>query len=106
VVLVLPLPNIFSLIGFVVIGLGEAPFYPSMIHETPNRFGERVSQAAMGLQMAGAYVGSTFLPQFVGLMADGLSLAFLPWFLILLILGMFWFNELIPRKTQKLREGQ
>ncbi|MDR2527569.1 MAG: MFS transporter, partial [Synergistaceae bacterium] len=57
IMLFLPCPPIGSLAGFVLIGLGCAPFYPAMIHQTPRRFGERRSQAAMGLQMASAYVG-------------------------------------------------
>ena len=48
--------------GMVALGLGFAPVYPSMIHETPYRFGAERSQAVIGLQMACAYVGTTFVP--------------------------------------------
>lgn len=62
--LLLPLPIYFSLIGLILIGLGCAPIYPSMIHETPSRFGKTASQSIMGLQMAFAYIGSTFMPPY------------------------------------------
>src|SRR5699024_6305534 len=52
IILLLPLPTVFSLIGFVVIGLGLAPIFPCMLHETPTRFGKKHSQTIMGYQMA------------------------------------------------------
>ena len=50
-----------SIAGLLFIGLGCAPIYPSLLHETPNTFGASNSQALMGIQMACAYVGSTFM---------------------------------------------
>ena len=100
-VLILPLPTIFSLVGFALVGLGCAPFYPAMIHETPARFGARNSQAAMGLQMTSAYVGNTFLPPLAGVLANSFSLSVLPWFLLALVTGMFFFSEMIAKRTEK-----
>ena len=97
VMLFLPFPPIGSLAGFVLIGLGCAPFYPAMIHQTPRRFGERHSQAAMGLQMASAYVGSTFLPPLAGVLSASMSA--LPLYLLLLAMGMFLFSERLRRIT-------
>lgn len=87
-----PLPLPFSLAGFVLVGLGCAPIFPCMLHETPVRFGSTLAPTIMGFQMAGAYVGSTFLPPLFGFVA-GTSLGWLPWFvmgyglLMLLIFG-------------------
>ena len=53
-------------IGFVLIGLGCAPIFPGLLHQTPERFGKTVSQAMMGLQMACAYLGSTLSPLLTG----------------------------------------
>jgi fucose permease len=97
IILMLPGPAICSLAGFTLIGLGCAPFYPAMIHETPARFGEKNSQAAMGLQMASAYIGSTFLPPLAGLLLQRFTMSALPWFLFALIAGMFFFSERIAR---------
>ncbi len=96
--LLLPLPAAWSLGGLLLLGLGCAPFYPSMIHETPRRFGQEASQAAMGLQMACAYIGSTFLPPLLGLLAGWWSLRIWPWFLLVLALCMLVLSERIPKE--------
>jgi hypothetical protein len=64
-----------------------------MIQETPRRFGEANSQAAMGLQMASAFVGSTFLPLFAGVLSEWLTLYVLPFYLLSLVGGMLVFSE-------------
>lgn len=79
--LILPLPLPLTLAAFVFAGLGCAPIFPCMIHETPLRFGLENSQSIIGLQMASAYVGITFLPPFFGLLSRLISLSFLPLFL-------------------------
>ncbi|PPA71110.1 MFS transporter [Jeotgalibacillus proteolyticus] len=76
--LVLPLPMYFSLAGFVLIGLGLAPIFPSMLHETPARFGKEHSQTIMGYQMAVAYTGSTFLPPLFGVIAAQTTIGLFP----------------------------
>lgn len=48
--------------GLVFIGLGCAPVYPGLLHQTPVRFGAENAQAVMGMQMACAYVGSMTMP--------------------------------------------
>ena len=57
-----------SLIGFILIGFGCAPIYPCIVHSTPNNFGAENSGAIIGIQMASAYVGSTFIPPLFGLL--------------------------------------
>lgn len=78
--LVLPF-SITSIIGFVVIGLGCAPIYPCIIHSTPSNFGAENSQGIIGIQMASAYVGSTFMPPLFGLIANHISIALMPLFM-------------------------
>jgi len=89
------LPTYFSLIGLILIGLGCAPIYPAMLHETPNRFGKTASQAIMGMQMAFAYVGSTFMPPTLGFLASKTSIMIFPFFLLLCILVMLIGSEKI-----------
>lgn len=67
-----------ALPGFILIGLGFAPVFPGMIHETPQRFGGSWSQIVIGYQMAAAYVGSTLFPPTIGWLADRFTLGFLP----------------------------
>ncbi|WP_373897762.1 sugar MFS transporter [Haloimpatiens sp. FM7315] len=53
--LLIPMGDIITLIGLILVGLGCAPIYPSLLHETPNNFGADKSQSIMGMQMACAY---------------------------------------------------
>ncbi len=101
VLLCLPLPNFIAPGLLFVIGLGCAPVFPSMIHETPHRFGKENSQKIVSLQMASAYTGSTFIPPLVGLLAEKTSTAILP-FALLLFSGITLFcSETVARKTRK-----
>lgn len=88
VLLMLPLPAGFGVAAMAVLGLGFAPVYPSMIHETPYRFGAERSQAVIGLQMACAYVGTTFVPALFGVLAARLGIGLLPAFLLAGVAGM------------------
>lgn len=93
-ILLLFLPGkLISLAGLLLVGLGCAPIYPSMLHETPTRFGEENSSRLMGIQMASAYVGLTLVPPLAGLIATRWSLAIFPVVLLLLLLLMVMTSE-------------
>ncbi|MNM69648.1 hypothetical protein D3C81_812550 [compost metagenome] len=91
--LILPLPAILSLIGFLIIGLGLAPIYPCMLHETPVRFGKQQSQTIMGVQMAVAYTGSTFMPPLLGFLASHSTIGVFPIYIVLSAAAMWLFSE-------------
>ncbi|MCM3162993.1 sugar MFS transporter [Metabacillus litoralis] len=91
--LFLPLPSTFSLVGFIMIGLGLAPIFPCMLHETPTRFGKRHSQTIMGYQMAVAYTGSTFLPPFLGFIASYTTIGIFPICIVLFVAAMLLSSE-------------
>jgi len=93
VVLLLPLPNSALCAGLVLIGLGCAPIYPSLLHATPDNFGKGISQSIMGLQMASAYIGSTFLPPLAGFIAERVSMKLYPFFLLAIVLIMIFMAE-------------
>ena len=80
--------NAVCFAGIVLIGLGCAPIYPSLLHETPQNFGAENSQAIMGVQMACAYTGTTLIPPLFGVVADRIDIAALPLALFLMILIM------------------
>lgn len=101
ILLVLPLPAGFSMGGFILLGLGSAPLYPSMIHETPRRFGKAVSQAVIGLQMACAYMGTTFLPPLEGFLSRWFSLSLIPWAICILVVGGMIFSEMLNRTVRR-----
>ena len=87
-----------ALAGLVVIGLGCAPVYPAVIHATPANFGKENSQAIIGIQMASAYVGTTFMPPVFGLIAQHVSIAFYPAFLLSFVILMLVMSERMNRK--------
>src|SRR5690554_449226 len=57
----------FGALGIIIIGLGLAPIYPSLLHQTPIYFGKKNAQKMMGYQMAFGYVSSTFMPPIIGI---------------------------------------
>lgn len=83
------------MIGLILIGLGCAPIYPLMLHDTANRFGENVSQSLMGVQMACAYVGSTVMPPILGVVASKFGIVIFPIFLLITIITMLICSERI-----------
>jgi fucose permease len=99
-IVLLPQPiDQICLIGLVLVGLGCAPIYPCIIHETPRNFGAENSQAIIGIQMASAYTGTTLMPPLFGLIAKGLSISLYPIFLGVMLLLMLvmteWLNRLM-----------
>ncbi len=81
--------DIFALIGLVVVGLGCAPIYPTIIHSTPTNFGEENSQAVIGVQMASAYTGGALAPPVFGLIAQYINVALFPVVLLIILVIMF-----------------
>ena len=90
-----------AFIGFLVIGFGCAPIYPCIIHSTPYNFGAENSGAVIGIQMAGAYVGSTFIPPIFGLLGKALSFSVLPVYLLIFFALMVTMVEATFRVTKK-----
>ena len=82
-----------ALIGFIIFGLGCAPIYPCIIHSTPNNFGEENCGAIIGIQMASAYMGSTFMPPLYGLLGRLIGFEIMPVYLIAFILLMIVMTE-------------
>lgn len=99
--LLLPLPTWSAMLGFGCLGLGCAPIYPGMLHETPNRFGAAASQSMMGLQMAVAYVGNAIIPPSFGLVAGKVGAGILPVCLLMLTIGLTLATERVNRVTHR-----
>ena len=86
-----------ALLGLVVIGFGCAPIYPAIIHSTPFYFGKENSQALIGIQMACAYIGSTFMPPLFGTLATGIGIWLYPVFLLVFEVLMVLTSEKLNR---------
>jgi fucose permease len=103
VVLILPLGNNTVLPGFFMIGLGCAPIFPSLLHETPKNFGEEYSQAIMGIQMASAYVGTTLMPPLFGRIALYTSFNIFPLFIGVILILKIIIVETLNRKIDAIK---
>ena len=83
VMVMLPISHyLLAAIGFVVIGTGMGPVYPAIQHMAPANFGKKYSAAVIGLQMASAYVGSTFMPMVFGNLQQHIGIGIMPVYLL------------------------
>lgn len=87
--------------AFLVIGFGCAPIYPCIIHSTPANFGAENSGAIIGIQMASAYVGSTFIPPIFGLFGNAVGFSVMPVYLLAFFALMIIMTEATFRITGK-----
>ncbi len=97
----LPISRELAMAGFIAIGLGCAPVYPSLIHATPSNFGADRSQAIIGVQMASAYVGTCLMPPLFGLLAGRFSISLLAFWLLALLVVMFLSHERLNQVCRK-----
>ena len=97
--LLLPGAQVFALAGLVLVGLGCAPIYPSVIHSTPAHFGVQNSQAVIGIQMSSAYVGNLAMPPLFGLLANNITPALFPFYLLAVLVLMALMHRQLVRKT-------
>ena len=72
--------------GFLIMGLGCAPVFPTLMHLTPSKFGTDYSKMAVGVQVSSAYAGSAMIPPLYGLIAAQFGNHLLPVFLGVLLL--------------------
>lgn len=96
--MLLPLGQSCKISGLLLVGLGCAPIYPSVIHSTPDHFGAENSQAIIGVQMASAYLGSLCAPPVFGLIANHISAALLPVYFTVILIMMILMCEQLNRK--------
>lgn len=95
--LLLPLDVKGTFAGLILVGLGCAPIYPCIIHSTPTHFGEDKSPAVIGVQMAGAYVGTCLMPPVFGWIANHISVALFPIYLLAALAVMIVMHERLER---------
>ena len=86
--------------AFLVIGFGCAPIYPCIIHSTPSNFGAENSGAIIGIQMASAYIGTTFIPPIFGILGNSIGFFILPLYLLVFVALMITMVEVTFRITK------
>ena len=91
-VLLAPLPAFAAPVGLFLVGFGNSPLYPNMLHLTPRLFGRELSQSVIGVQMAASYVGSLAIAPLFGVVGQALGFWLFPVALLalsLVVLGAF-----------------
>ena len=86
-------PVEFFWIVLLLLGLGCAPFYPMMMHQTPRLYGVDASPSLIGLQMASAYVGSTLAPPVFGFISKYLGMWIFPLYIFLFFILLVFSTE-------------
>ncbi len=95
--LILPLPAMLSGIGLFLVGLGNGPVFPNMLHLTPQYFGKEASQSVMGIQMSASYVSILAMPALFGVLAQHVGAMVFPYYLLILCGVMVLGNVLVRR---------
>lgn len=105
VMLLLPVQaEIIALAAFIIIGLGCAPIYPCIVHSTPYNFGNENSGAIIGIQMACAYLGNTFMSPLFGVLGKNISFQLLPWYIGFFMAVMIFMTETTFRIAKERKE--
>lgn len=93
------LPAYVSLAGLVLMGVGCAPVFPSLMHETSRRFTPELARKVIGRQIGAAYVGGSVMPAACGLLATYAGLGVVMPFVVLLLLLLLVTSEYLNRLT-------
>ena len=70
-----------ALVGLLLIGIGNGPLHPNIMHLTPRNFGKEISGCVVGSQMAAAYFGIMAAPPLFGFLAQWIGTSVLPLYL-------------------------
>ena len=100
-IMLLPSGSLKLPVALFVTGLGCAPIYPSVIHETPVTFGKSLSQAMIGVQMACAYMGTMLMPSVLGFLAEHVTIGIFPFYILIIVAVMVVCTEWVNRKKSE-----
>ena len=99
ILVLLPIDGyIISAIGFIIIGTGMGPIYPSIIHMAPNNFDKKYSATIISLEMASAYVGSCLMPMLFGVIQQYLGIWIMPLYILFFLILNISMLEISYRK--------
>ncbi|MBC7918298.1 MAG: MFS transporter [Rhodoferax sp.] len=93
------LPAPLSMAGLMLMGLGCAPIFPSLMHETARRFPDDVARMVIGRQMGLAYAGGAIIPGAFGLLATWAGLAAVMPVVVVMLLALLVVTTLLNRMT-------
>ncbi|MBQ3517930.1 MAG: MFS transporter [Clostridia bacterium] len=98
-VLLLPIGK-YALVGFLLIGIGYGPVFPSVLHDIPTRFGTDYSADITGYHMGGAYATGFAVQLLYGFVASATTFTITPFVLLILGAGVIG-ATLVTLKTLK-----
>ena len=99
IIFALPLGRL-SLIGFLLIGTGFGPIFPTILHLVPERFGKTYSADLTGYHMGGAYGIGFFIQLIYGFIAPATTFSITPFVLMAICIGVFIANETAVKKQK------
>jgi fucose permease len=89
----------YASFGLVLMGLGCAPVFPSLMHETARRFPDDVARTVIGRQMTFAYAGGSVIPAAFGLLATWAGLEAVMPVVVVLLLALLAMVVALDRMT-------
>ena len=92
-------PAPLSLAGLLLLGLGCAPVYPSLMHETMRRFDAGTARKVVGRQVAFAYVGGAVGPASLGLLGAQWGLAAIMPAVLVAVVVLLLLSAVLDRVT-------
>lgn len=98
VILLLPIGKA-SLVGFLIMGFGFGPVFPSVLHNIPERFGAKYSADITGFHMGGAYAIGFGAQLVYGFAATSTTFKITGYILFALCAGLFFANKSALSKT-------
>lgn len=95
----LPLPGSWGMVGLALMGAGCAPIFPSLMHETTERFPAELARTLVGRQMVFSYAGGSLLPAGMGLLATWSGLNWVMPSVIVLLLSLLLITRRLDQIT-------
>ena len=92
-----------SFVSMALVGLGLAPIYPCLMHDTQNRFRQRVAGRLVGFEIAAASVGGAVMSIVAGVVLARINLEFLFPIILGVIVVMCALNEFLEWRLRRHR---
>lgn len=101
-IMLLFINNEYIMMGSVLlIGLGFAPIYPSLMHETTARFASNSASRVVSYQMASANIAMLTISPFFGVIGAKFNFGLIIPYVLIVVIGLFivieWLNRLTPK---------
>jgi fucose permease len=87
-------------LGLVVLGLGLASIFPTLMTRTPQRLGRAQAAHAIGFQVSAAMLGAATLPSLTGVAAQAMGLEAIGRCDLAIATAIFVMHELLLRRTR------